>query len=211
MGMHTCNILLSSSSVLLLWWSMVCVCVLSFFTCWLSFGWRSGTRRDACQLWTRWLAAMWRHLLWSVECGLFVFLFCFSFVFVCVCWCCLFFLIYFLSFNPALPSLSLFTCDSSLSYPGVRGCGWGQRQVGSIASCSCNLYPPLPSPPPACLLSSKQQLRWCLPGPWDTTLLSDQRLGGWVSCYTIGWPPHTGPETASRLLHLVECVFFFFK
>lgn len=151
MGMHTCNILLSSSSVLLLWWSMVCVCVLSFFTCWLSFGWRSGTRRDACQLWTRWLAAMWRHLLWSVECGLFVFLFCFSFVFVCVCWCCLFFLIYFLSFNPALPSLSLYICDSSLSYPGVRGCGWGQRQVGSIASCSCNLYPPSPPPhPPAC-------------------------------------------------------------
>lgn len=155
MGMHTCNILLSSSSVLLLWWSMVCVCVLSFFTCWLSFGWRSGTRRDACQLWTRWLAAMWRHLLWSVECGLFVFLFCFSFVFVCVCvcWCCLFFLIYFLSFNPALPSRSLFTCDSSLSYPGVRGCGWGQRQVGSIASCSCNLY--FPPHLPACWAVSK--------------------------------------------------------
>lgn len=38
----------------------VCVCVgllyLCVFTCWLSFGWRSGTRRDACQLWTQWLA-----------------------------------------------------------------------------------------------------------------------------------------------------------
>lgn len=74
---------------------------------------------------------------------------CFCFVFrLFLCVCCLFLLIYFLSFNPALPSLSLFTCDSSLSYPGVRGCGWGQRQVGSIASCSCNLYPPTFLPPP---------------------------------------------------------------
>lgn len=77
---------------------------------------------------------------------------CFCFVFrLFLCVCCLFLLIYFLSFNPALPSLSLFTCDSSLSYPGVRGCGWGQRQVGSIASCSCNLYPPTFLPPPTCL------------------------------------------------------------
>lgn len=83
--------------------------------------------------------------VWAV-CVFVLFFVCFC---VCVCWCCLFFLIYFLSFNPALPSLSLFTCDSSLSYPGVRGCGWGQRQVGSIASCSCNLY----SPPPCWAVS----------------------------------------------------------
>lgn len=83
----------------------------------------------------------------SVGCSCFCFVFR-LFLCVCVCWCCLFFLIYFLSFNPALPSRSLFTCDSSLSYPGVRGVWVGAKAGGK--HCQLLLQPLFP-PPQICL------------------------------------------------------------